>query len=700
MKRINIFILNLLFIGISKLIAQDLIENGSFENLSYRPIHREDFGAVKGWFTYKGITVDILHDTVKYGEKPPQNNRGYQSPRTGKGMIHLVVTGSDLHNEYVFTRLKQSLEVGAMYKLKLYVNMANTSEFALWKFDFCFFQDSLPKINPLGYATLFGFKPLISNKRGNYIKDTLNWKLIDLEFRADASYRYMSIGHCDSNSKTDFLQMLPNQWGPNARSSYYYFDDVSLTKIRDPLKVTQNLSICNDLKDSITLIAQGSIGNFIWFNKLTGAIIGYGPTIKVLPKETTIFKVISHPQDSGLVKISVNPIPLFNLGKDITMCKNTLHIFKCPLDSNLINSYTWHDNSHSSNFVCKKDTLVTLNVTDNFGCKAKDSAKISYLPIPLIQINADTALCKGTSVQISASGGKSIEWKNFNHSTNSFKEVLMQTQYIVARSYDGKCYSDFDSLLIKVYDKPVIKIKSQDSVCLGEEIEISASGGNKIVWLSPFLKRESIQQKFKPHVSFWAKGIAFNGSCQSQPDSAFIAVDKMVPKADFSYRIDTSENKAMVIFKNNSTGANNYLWSFGDNFKLYSNNKEYSHNYNDGGKYEIQLKAISEFKCIDSITKKIIIPKNFVAYIPTGFSPNNDAINEVWEIVVRQGSTINGEIYNTYGQVIYRLNYPKEPYWDGTIKGVQVPSDTYSYLIEINNGQAKKWFNGTVTLVR
>ena len=75
--------------------------------------------------------------------------------------------------------------------------------------------------------------------------------------------------------------------------------------------------------------------------------------------------------------------------------------------------------------------------------------------------------------------------------------------------------------------------------------------------------------------------------------------------------------------------------------------------------------------------------------IPDGFSPNGDAINDVFDILYLDDLYPNFKlsIYNRYGNILYEgdRNSPK---WDGTWKNnnTLLPVGVYFYILEFNNG--------------
>ncbi|MBM6498282.1 gliding motility-associated C-terminal domain-containing protein, partial [Flavobacterium macrobrachii] len=93
--------------------------------------------------------------------------------------------------------------------------------------------------------------------------------------------------------------------------------------------------------------------------------------------------------------------------------------------------------------------------------------------------------------------------------------------------------------------------------------------------------------------------------------------------------------------------------------------------------------------------------------IPDGFSPNNDTINDTFEIVNLPIIYPNYklEIYNRYGNILYTGN-KNTPFWDGTttekgmnVGGNIVPTGVYFYILYFNDG-VKKPVQGRLYLSR
>ncbi len=90
--------------------------------------------------------------------------------------------------------------------------------------------------------------------------------------------------------------------------------------------------------------------------------------------------------------------------------------------------------------------------------------------------------------------------------------------------------------------------------------------------------------------------------------------------------------------------------------------------------------------------------------MPSGFSPNNDGLNDMFDPVVEPGCAVSGYsfyVYNRFGQLIFSSNQINKG-WDGSYKGLPVDVGTYMYEMYMEGGRNKKkyYHKGDITLVR
>lgn len=111
---------------------------------------------------------------------------------------------------------------------------------------------------------------------------------------------------------------------------------------------------------------------------------------------------------------------------------------------------------------------------------------------------------------------------------------------------------------------------------------------------------------------------------------------------------------------------------------------------------EYTLLVTSSDGCSASDKVKVTLLKQI--RVPNAFSPNNDGINDKWEILYLDSYPgCEVEVYNRYGQLVFRsIGYDRA--WDGTRNGSPLPVGTYYWIINPKNG--RQALTGSVTIIR
>ncbi|UPK71780.1 gliding motility-associated C-terminal domain-containing protein [Chitinophaga filiformis] len=87
-------------------------------------------------------------------------------------------------------------------------------------------------------------------------------------------------------------------------------------------------------------------------------------------------------------------------------------------------------------------------------------------------------------------------------------------------------------------------------------------------------------------------------------------------------------------------------------------------------------------------------------YIPSGFSPNGDGLNDVWKVYGAVVREIHFMVFNQWGEKIFESNNPQLG-WDGSYKGKAQPSGVYIYICKLKLADGTQVDRkGTLNLLR
>ena len=142
-------------------------------------------------------------------------------------------------------------------------------------------------------------------------------------------------------------------------------------------------------------------------------------------------------------------------------------------------------------------------------------------------------------------------------------------------------------------------------------------------------------------------------------------------------------------------------WDFGDG--TYGTDSIAFHSYQDIGEYYVLLKVTTDYNCIDTLRKKVVI-EEYELFIPNAFTPNSidDNFNDEFRPYGIGIDEFRMSIYSRWDGLIY-TTYDIEVGWNGKFDntGNEVQLGVYVYYIETKDvfGAIHK-YEGQVTLIR
>ena len=163
----------------------------------------------------------------------------------------------------------------------------------------------------------------------------------------------------------------------------------------------------------------------------------------------------------------------------------------------------------------------------------------------------------------------------------------------------------------------------------------------------------------------------------------------------------TAPVNSPVLFNDQTSGADYWLWNFGDFLNSTSLLRNPLFAYSVTGSYTVNLLVSNNEGCTDSVLHTIIIEPEFTLYIPNSFTPDNDGLNDFFAPQGTEFDSFEMEIYNRWGERVYHTKEIDRP-WDGGVKnGDEIQEGVYVYKILVKDFKAEiHYYVGNVTLIR
>jgi OOP family OmpA-OmpF porin len=249
--------------------AQNLVPNPSFEKYTKCPEWDTNHNFTTDllvrrkshidYFNECSNTEEALDVEQKYTTKSvsvPQNFRGFQYARTGKGYIGMTFNSPEKDIDHCYgdvycIKLISPLAVGKNYRISFYVSLAATSQYGISNMgvEFCSHYSPTGVLSPTGVVTIYPD----FYRQGKPIIDTVNWSKVSLEFTASGYEEFMTIGCLTKNiscTKKDLKSHYKTGY------AYYYVDDVCIAEIKPDGTCDCGDEIKKDTTDEKALVIQ------------------------------------------------------------------------------------------------------------------------------------------------------------------------------------------------------------------------------------------------------------------------------------------------------------------------------------------------------------------------------------------------------------------------------------------------------------
>ena len=418
-------------------------------------------------------------------------------------------------------------------------------------------------------------------------------------------------------------------------------------------------TLCIGQTGTLSANASGGAGGYTYAWQPSGAVTS--GTLSVSPTSSTTYTVVAFDQNGCPGNQDTIPIVVYNLNNnnvdvigDSPICPGrSSFIYAVPSGDTGPLSYQWNNSlgSGPGGFLVTpaQPTTYVVTVTNSCGTSISDSIQILFNPIPTIDLSLlPDAVCSPSLILFDDNSVSGTLSDPITSWLWNFGDGTQSTSEDPSHSY--------------------------------------ASPGNYLITLT----------------------VTTGGGCQNNNASAPFAITATPsPIAAFSMNSTYFDlPHESLTLNNQSTGANSYIWNFGDGSS--STIDEPTYTYTSVGIFSVQLIAMNQYGCSDTATAELTTDAEVV--FPNAFTPNpdgpnggsydiNDLTNDVFFPHTSGVVEFELQIFNRWGELIFE-SFDIKKGWDGYYRGQLCQQDVYVWkaYVRLNNG---KVFNktGNVTLI-
>lgn len=453
---------------------------------------------------------------------------------------------------------------------------------------------------------------------------------------------------------------------------------------------------------ALTLVASTRFGSYTWSTGTSDSTFTTNAAFFSADDSVEIFVTVTNActsvEDSILL---VADFPLSpDLGSDTVVCVNSEVVlnpfgFGSAQPSGGRVTYLWQDFSIADLrlWTVIRDSTISVSVTNTCGTY---SDEINILKDDTLKpdLGPDSALCFGDTIVLRPLGFGSAQpaegrvdflWQDFSEvSSRQFEVGSVDSSFFV--TVTNACGSATASVsyiadsLPEVFGFDTLRFCDQGSV----DFQIPLNDRDRLFWSDG----DSSVLRSLDQSKNWT--IRYINHCGTSSEK-LIVVRQYPPVFRLAQTIKLCENEVELLPDVEYSRFELYFdWSTGEQTESI---------YTDSlGCYQVTVS--DDFGCADSAEIRVITcGASF--YAPNAFTPDNDNINDSWDIEAPGMDDYQMAIYDRWGNEIYSFTKGQGG-WDGTVKGEPAPSGVYLWIMtgSTEKIQYATEFTGKVTLIR
>ncbi len=363
--------------------------------------------------------------------------------------------------------------------------------------------------------------------------------------------------------------------------------------------------------------------------------------------------------------------------------------------------YAWQNNgvnipgANGAQYVATTPGSYTVRTTNALCPRTSNIIHVTFLNIVPVSIipGVDVVVCDSNFV-IQGNSPGSYQWY-FNNiaipgATNATYIISVPGLYSFYSELTGFCPTFSNSVSVSINNTASVSVQaSRDTACVGESIDLTASGiFNTLVW-----SNGATTTDVNVAVGTFYTVTATTGNC-SATDSVHVTFLPL-PFVDAGTDI---ESDCFSIIDIEGTGEGNLRWLFNNSEVSSSSSLQISE---PAGKNIYTLEAsLLGCKATDNV---LITGECVTLYVPNSFTPDGDGINDVFKVVAHGIKDYKLTISNRWGDEVFTTT-DTEAVWTGGDE-YYAPDGIYIYhikAIDFNNADVldEKHSRGMIIVLR
>jgi len=396
-----------------------------------------------------------------------------------------------------------------------------------------------------------------------------------------------------------------------------------------------------------------------------------------------------------------------NIAGPIELCEGQSASFAGSASQSPV-EWVWNFNNGNTATVQNPSaqTFITPNTYDvrlivkYDGCYDTTIKQLTVHPNPVVSLSAaKNLLCRGETVQLTASGGTSYSWSpsaalNNTNIATPLANPINSTTYSVEVTNSFGCKKS-DSVKLTVVQPFSLSMTTDTFVCKGSSVQLKAQGAATYQWINNTsgLNNTQVNNPVTSPAADISYTVVGTDAYNCFKDTATVNVTvQPLPTVVAEPDVQMLAAETHQLIATGSADVVKWQWSPKDYLSC-TNCPSPVTTPRTPIDYIVTVK--NQYGCVASDTVKIKLQcsEDFI-FIPNAFTPNNDGNNDVFYIKGKGIGIIRSlQIFDRWGDKVFeKQNFnidDRSAGWNGKYKGMLVPGGSYVYVAEMqcDNGQ-------------
>jgi gliding motility-associated-like protein len=350
----------------------------------------------------------------------------------------------------------------------------------------------------------------------------------------------------------------------------------------------------------------------------------------------------------------------------------------------------------------------TITIKDGNGCLVSQNVDVLLNNTVTVDAGLDQTICEGTGYMIPAiSNATGFSWSpaasldNSTLLTPTASPAITTKYYLTATT--GIC-SKLDSMMVFVRPAPIADAGIDADICYGKIFPLHGSGGVSFEWLPStyFVSATNVKDPDVKATNDISYSLMVTDIFNCRSLVADIVKVNVTPAVRLFAGNDTiaamNQPLQLNVREMSLAGVTNYSWTPATSL-VGANSASPIATLTSDQRFLVIGTTPEGCQGMDDVLVKVY--KGPDIYVPSGFTPNNDGLNDfLAPVPVGIKEFRFFRVFNRWGQLIYFTQDPKRG-WDGKFRGTEQTTGTFVWMAEAidykGNLVTRK---GVVTIIR